>query len=172
METWLQAAAVGASIASALATVAIAVFGVRQLRLIAQQNVTLTEQNQLHGNRERKWQTLQACNRFDQDPILEASTARIWMQSKGGLDYSDMKPVQRDVINLLNALDAIAIGVAQKLYIEEIARDNLEAWFHKACREFLTEERAAAIGLDRRHFAHLIELSTRWQRVAPHYQDT
>ncbi|MBO6758380.1 MAG: hypothetical protein JJ902_18745 [Roseibium sp.] len=168
-----------AAIAAAVATWILAVFGLWQLRAISVQSRAATEQTTLLANqaveqnrRDQKWKTLEACRLLDTDPVLDQCTDRIWSLSANGTDYSDMKQCQRDIINLLNHLDAIAIGVKQGLYVEEIARDHLETWFEKVCAEFLREDRAVLIGLNRNHFRQLIDLNKKWSKVETHYKDS
>ncbi|GAA0777941.1 hypothetical protein E1180_17320 [Roseibium denhamense] len=168
-----------AAVAGAVATWVLALFGIWQLRAIRVQSRAAAEQTRLlaqqaieQNRRDQKWKTLEACRLLDTDPILDQSTARIWDASANGTDYSNMKAHQRDIINLLNHLDAIAIGVQQGLYIEEIARDHLDAWFKKVCSEFLREDRADQIGITRSHFTHLIDLNNKWLKVETHYRDT
>jgi hypothetical protein len=148
--------AAAASIVTAFGTIAIAAIAWWQLSAIA-------AQTRLQGERERKWRTLEICSRMDTDPLLDKTTLRIWEQSQGGTNYDDLLPVRRDIINLLNYLDSIAVGIGQGFYVEEVARDHLESIYRKAVGEFLTEERARRLDLHTRDYDHLIVLAARWK---------
>ena len=108
-----------------VATSALAIIAYMQLSRIA-------ENMRVDGEREKKWATLQACDRYNFDSTIHSVTRRIWDKSEGGTSYSDKDAIKHDVISLLNYLDSLAVGIHQGLYVEEIVRDYMEPVIKKA----------------------------------------
>lgn len=92
--------------------------------------------HQLHkiSDNQRRWSTLQACDRYDSDPIIveQQRLLRRVLKNDRGVGDTDV----RFALNtLLNYFDAIAIGIDQKLYLDEIANMHLgqiiKNWFDR-----------------------------------------
>ncbi len=134
------------------ATIALAVIAFLQLRALRLE--------------QRKWQTLQACERFELDPLLNRQTELIFKASDSGKHYSPDRFVgpelQHAVINLLNYFDGIAIGIEQNLYHERIVRDHLESSLTKAVDTFLTNGLAGP-AVEANHFQVLIRVRESWR---------
>ncbi len=95
---------------SSIAAVAVAYIAFKQLNLLR-----LSQQ---------KWSTLQACDRYDLDPVLATVIQRIKSWEKGKGDQEKYDP-EADAIVLLNYFDAIAIGILQGFYSRPIVNDHL-----------------------------------------------
>lgn len=91
--------------------------------------------------------------------------------SGAGKIYDDMVPVRRDIINLLNYLDSIAVGIKQGFYVDAVARDHLESVCRKAVGEFLSEDRARKLELHTRDYDHLIEMTAGWKSSDTKFKD-
>jgi len=106
------------SAVSAIATVSIAIIAKRQL--------TDLKQGQ------KKWATLQVCDKYDTDPVLreivsglkkhESSISNTNQISASANNKYDPR---EDSIVLLNYFDAIAIGIEQEFYVKKIVGDHL-----------------------------------------------
>jgi len=134
----------------------------KQLPMIAGQVRALAEQIRLSREaeanaerRQREWETVRACERYDVDPVLEAVTSRIHASSNKGTDYSTVE--KRDLICLLNYFDGLAVGIEQGLYIEGIVRDHLGLIIDKLVQRFLIANLVEKQGYD-----NLLRLYDRW----------
>jgi hypothetical protein len=107
----------------AVATSALVIMGLRQLRSIRDE-----------ANRER---TLRVCERYDTDPILDRALRRLAIGWRTGDIQRDPEKYRPFVTTVLNYLDTLAIGIAQGLYIEELARDHLAEIVKFHHREYL-----------------------------------
>jgi hypothetical protein len=152
----------------ALATIAIAIaawrqlpFLVAQLGALAQQVQASREVEQAAAQRQREWETIAACGRYDIDPVIETISKRLWDASRAGVDYSKVDP--RDCICILNYFDSLAIGIRQNLYIEEIVKDHNGLVISKAVELFIKGELVPAEG-----YRHLMALYDKWNPPPPH----
>jgi hypothetical protein len=158
-----------AGIATALATVVLAIAAWLQLPMIARQVRGLSEQIRLsreaeqHAERRtREWETLKACERYNTDPVLEKATMRLWYASNGTTDYKLPGVQQRDIHILLNYLDGIAVGVGQGLYIETLVKDHLGPVFDHAVVEIVEKTLKDRVGIEAMSALH-----AQWFRGAP-----
>ena len=142
---------------TAISTVAIAIAAVWQLPLIRKQIRAQREE-------QKKWATVAACERYDTDPTLHAITQRIWTASSQGRDYTNLDLLRHDVISLLNYLDALAIGVEQRLYIEEIVKDSMQLVIKKAVEQFLLTDPPGKF-CETEGYENLIHLYRKWNPV-------
>ena len=127
MQLWI----VFAGFATALATGAVAFVAWRELHLLRMRLETDREN-------QKQWATVTACERYDTEVSLYLMKRRIrryWDESSQ--TYREPEKIRRDVINLLNCLDSIAIGIKQKIYIEHIARDHLQNIIGEAVGRFI-----------------------------------
>ena len=76
---------------------------------------------------EKERRTLDACNRFHTDTTLYEVKQHIYVAREDANPIAALlRPeVRRDVINLLNYFEGLAIGVEQGVYDDEIVYDNL-----------------------------------------------
>lgn len=114
MPEWVPIEGVGnlAEWLAAVCGLALVVVAFLQLRLIARQ--------------QSKWATLQACNAYDTDPIIQAAVRLISRHVDDPNAVSDSFSLGRAATTLLNFFDAIAIGLKQELYDEKIVVDHLQ----------------------------------------------
>lgn len=163
-----------AAIVTALATAALAVFGILQLRQIA---INMRVQ----GEREKKWATIKACERYDSDPAINHYVRAIWAKSQEGTDYTKHDENLHDVIGFLNYLDSLSIGIYQGVYNEQIVSDHMRSTIYKAVKVFIKGESGEVDGrswktnkplLKPDGFPCLIRLYESWFKSAePKYQD-
>lgn len=171
-----------AALATAIGTIVLAFGAIIQLHFLSRQLTKLTEQIDLARSsdqtaaeglaeqirltrdaehraaiRSQEWETLKACQRYDFDPVLEQATARIALTAGHLRDYSRLAKEDRDVVCLLNYLDGLATGIAQKLYIEDMVRDHLAPVFDHAVVNFIETGT-----IDRVGYAKLLALHARW----------
>lgn len=92
---------------------------------------------------EKKWATVRACERLDTDSTFDGFNQRIFDKSTskgdGVIDYTfaNMKPLEADIKGLLNCFDALAIGVLENVYREDIIKDHYETTIKCAVNAFL-----------------------------------
>lgn len=96
----------------------------------------LNDQIAIQGRREQKWATLQACLRWDTDPMLNEYSHHIWSKSAGGRDYTLLDDVEdkRKLLVVLNYLDGVAISVRQGMFLEDIVKTHFESLVPKLVR--------------------------------------
>ena len=97
--------------------------------------------------------------------------------SQNGTDYTNIQDEHRlDCITVLNYLDGVAVGVEQKVYIEEMAKDYLEAIVHKAVQALVKGEsgegwKAGRPIATQAQFPTLYALHERWSpKTVPKYK--
>ena len=110
----------------------------------------------------KKERTLEACDRYVTDPLIDACTRTLRDAHLSGEFLKNRKTFRSDVVNLLNYLDGIAIGIAQNLYIDSLARDHLQHIVEKHCEEYLKQPDLTELDVRMKDFEHLIALRERW----------
>lgn len=156
----MEITAIVISAISAVAAIAIAVIAWYQIDALRKQ--------------QRKWSTLEACNRYDTDPIL-VEAHRTLRKHVDGKEI-DQEALAESSLTLFNYFDAIFIGVRQKLYIKEIVRDHLwqiikgHVQWTKESRHPVLVERANSLY---EKFPSMMEYYDKWTKedAKPTYQD-
>jgi hypothetical protein len=72
---------------------------------------------------------------------------------------------------ILNSLDAIAIGIDQGLYIENLAWDHLDAIVKRHVKSFVDSGLIEKAGMEREDYLRLLDLRDRWLRARPRFTD-
>ena len=127
---------------TALGTFALAGIAWYQLTELRKQLSAQAAQLKVLGDREKQWRTIEACERYTYDPVLRDAKQAIWAaRDQGRKQYiDDALSVRRDVVVLLNYLDAIGVGVQQGVYIEQIVRDHLHVLIVETVCRFVKDE--------------------------------
>ncbi|HEV2629434.1 MAG TPA: hypothetical protein VGV41_12410 [Pseudolabrys sp.] len=118
----------------------------------------------------KKTRTLEACDRYDRDAVLYNCLRRLAFAKTSGALAAEPTKFRPEVSTLLNYLDSLAVGIAQGLYIEELARDHVEPILKRHVDQFLGPD-APNVGLDRANYACLTELRAKWSNSTPRFQD-
>jgi hypothetical protein len=108
---------------TAIAAVLTALFTLL-IALIAWRQLSSSDFNQ------RKWATLQACDRYDSDPEISKAARVFYRLVNKRDDYwwylpQTLGEIEVDGVTLLNYFDSIAIGVLGELYVGRIVHDHL-----------------------------------------------
>jgi len=69
-----------------------------------------------------------------------------------------------EMITLLNFLDAIAIGIEQDLYIEDLARKHLKSIVQRQTEQLIDSGILEKAGIRKDAFQSLLRLRDRWLR--------
>jgi hypothetical protein len=72
-------------------------------------------------------QTMAACSNWEQNPNIYDALQKLWAASESNELGRDPRKFRPQLNVVLNFLDAIAIGIEQGLYIENLAWDHLDA---------------------------------------------
>lgn len=118
--------------------------------------------------------TLDFCDRYDRDPILDLSLRRLWEARRSGELHKDSAAYRPDIATVLNYFDSLAVGIEQGLYIEELARDHIEPLVHTHVNQYLSEEGVRELKLEwvhRSNYASLIKLAERWSNRPTRFRD-
>jgi hypothetical protein len=119
----------------------------------------------------RKTQTLLACGQYDTNPLIYHCLKRIRGAKDSGTLENDAKKYRREIITILNFLDAVAIGIQQNLYIEELAYDHLEGIIKIHVSDLIDSGITDAAGCPRVQWQRLIDLRDKWTRAKPRFKD-
>ena len=119
----------------------------------------------------RKTQTLLACGQYDTNSLLYHCIKRIRAAQENNALKSEPKKYRREIITLLNFLDAIAIGIQQNLYIEGLAYDHLDGIIRTHVSELIDSGITDAAGCPRINWQRLVDLRDKWARATPHFKD-
>jgi hypothetical protein len=106
----------------------------------------------------RKWKTLDLCNLYDANSILADSANKVHDFFESAADNRDWKSLYRPAINILNYLDAIAIGVVAEVYDREIVEDHMKPIIRTQVPRLLLDVDARKIGIPHQDFACLIKV--------------
>lgn len=110
----------------------------------------------------KKERTLAACNRYDTDQLLDQSVRRFSAAQKNGWFAADPSKFKSDAVFILNYLDSIAIGIAQNVYSESLARDHIGPILCGYVEDLLDQTIARELGISAESFAHLMVVYNRW----------
>lgn len=150
---------------TAFGTVALAAVTLGLIFVGLNQIGTLREQN-------RRWHTLTVCKDFMASPVFIESLRRLRAAKESGELKDKPKEFRSDAVTVLNYLDSVAIGVAQGLYVENLARDHLQAMVEAYVRDYLKDGVPANMGLNPQNFRYLLALEVRWSAISrPMFQD-
>jgi hypothetical protein len=106
----------------------------------------------------RKWKTLDLCNLYDANSILADSANKVHDFFESAADNRDWKSLYRPAINVLNYLDAIAIGVVAEVYDMDIVEDHMKPIIRTQVPRLLLDADARKIGIPEQDFACLIKV--------------
>lgn len=70
--------------------------------------------------------TLAACDRYDTDPVLDASLHRLAEARDSDILMQEPAKFRTDITTLLNYLSSLAVGIEQDLYDGDVIRDHME----------------------------------------------
>jgi hypothetical protein len=154
---WVAIGALG-TLVLALATAILVWVGVAQIKAAREE-----------AKRNR---TLTACDRYDTDPVLNASLQRLARARRASMDkfQGDGLTYRPDIATLLNYLDSLAVGIMQELYIEEIVRDHNGPIVRAHVEQYLTDGNPRIFGLNPDNYRPLRDLYEKWSRQQPYYR--
>lgn len=107
------------------------------------------------------WKTLEVCEKYDLDPVLTKCIQKL--DAGGEAVRKEPTAYRLETVTVLNYLDSIAIGIKQNLYVEDIARDQLEPMLIEHVTKHITGADAGVFGIDRTDYATLVELCEKWK---------
>jgi hypothetical protein len=120
----------------------------------------------------RRWHTLDACNRYHIDPTLKESAIALRAAHTAGTFAGQEPSFRVHVVALLNYLDSIAIGIYQGMYVEGLARDHIQAIVQLHVGEYLRDGVPKKVGIDPQNYAYLLALEARWAAISrPHFRE-
>lgn len=173
VEGWTAIAAV-AGMFAASATLLLVIVGLFQLRATRREAVRQIE----HVRREnRVLLTITACDRYDNDPVLDRCLRRLRIARQNGKLLESPSTYRTDYATVLNYLESLAIGIAEGLYIEEIVHDHNSALVKQHVEQYLVGDLPAVYGLEPHDYDWLIPLYNKWfpsptrQQPRPRFRD-
>jgi hypothetical protein len=156
---WITAISTAISAISSVVLFAVAFVQLRGLK----------DQLKQSADQERRKSTLDVVERVEHDEALREAYKVIWENTSGGTDYSKTATpeLKYHVLTILNYFEGIAIGIAQKVYVDSMARDYLNDIVKKAVEIWLIGESADNTKLpskmfDKGEFTELRKLYDRW----------
>jgi hypothetical protein len=118
----------------------------------------------------KRGRTLTACDRYDTDPVLDASLHKLAKADRDGLLETNPGEFRTDIASVLNYLDSLAVGIVQGLYIEEIIRDHNESIIKRHVSQYLALGRSRIFGIDEANYQKLTALCERWSRGQTYFR--
>jgi len=159
-DAWVTAIGTAVAAAAAVGAAAIAWVQLEKLR----------DQIRQSSDLDRRRNTLDACQRFEKDELLKQAMKNLWQATDSGTDYRKLTATNDfDVLTVLNYFDGLAIGIAERVYVEEMARDFLEDSLNKAVRALIYGEsgegwKASKPIFPEKDFAILVKLYRAWNQ--------
>lgn len=123
--------------------------------------------------------TLAACDRYDCDPVLDATCRRLAEARESGDLAANPQKYRLDLYSILNYLESIAIGVRRGLYHHEVVKDYMRPIIVGCHEEYilsglvlraLPATPVAGAGDPSDDFDKMIELVAKWSRPPPWYK--
>lgn len=144
-----------ADIITALGTMILAGIAFSQLR-----DIYLTQKKTEEND--RKWRTLQVCDRYDNDLIIHRikDDLRHYLKLRDtGHSFSNEAKVtyRYSVRGLFNYFDSVAIGLQQELYMDEIVKPHLRGIISDWIVAFENDPL-----FEREHFGAILGLIDKW----------
>ena len=131
MQDWIIAISSGIS---AGATIALAWIAKVQLGGLKKQIKQAAEQDSRRN-------TLEACQRFEKDPIIKDARKMLWAVTNNGTDYTILTDEHKfNALTLLNYFQGLAIGIEQNVYIEQMVKDFLQEHLEKEVKALIKGE--------------------------------
>jgi hypothetical protein len=156
--TGLSAEAWAAVFAGATATATVALVVVTAFLVVLGRRQIVAIRHEAKQER-----TLVFCHRYDTEIVLDQALRRLGeARAAGAIDNNWSN--KSDATSVLNYLDALAVGIAQDLYIEQLARDHMDAIVVHHVEQYLGEV-ASNLGLRKEDYAFLLNLADRWSSV-------
>lgn len=119
----------------------------------------------------KKAATLEQCFAYEANPVLsEAATTLRTAKDSGDLE-KDPKKYRNQLVVLLNYLDGIAIGIAQGIFIEDLAWDHMNAIVARHLNTYVDSGLLQKADVMREDYVCLLELRDRWSRARPRFED-
>jgi hypothetical protein len=119
---------------------------------------------------QRAWKTLEACDNYDFDPVLNDVLSKLRDARDAGDLADNPRPLRMEATVLLNYLEGIATGLEQGFYNARVVRDHLEPIFRDHVSEFLEPEMARRMEIDTRAYSKLKSLIAKWDSQRPSYK--
>ena len=119
----------------------------------------------------KKWKTIEACERYDTDAVLDQALRNLRKAILSGGLKKYPKKYKPDMVTVLNYLDGIAIGVSQGVLVEEIVKDQIRSIFVTHFEEFMDSGLAEKAGIKKTNYMHLCELVEKWRAPITDYRD-
>jgi hypothetical protein len=116
----------------------------------------------------RKTLTLQACGQYDTNEIIFRCHKAL-IDAKGSKAQDDAALLEKavslriEILTVLNFLDAIAIGINQKIYAEKLARAHIKPIMRKHVAELIDSGVLEILDCPREGFAALIAIDNKWK---------
>ena len=155
---WWQAASVWASGIGLFLTAAALLFAGLQVKAAHEQIAAGRQAAEGEARENRKWKTLDLCHLYDTNPVLVESAVKIHAFFESAADTRDWKSLNRPAKNILNYLDAIAIGVIAQVYDRDIVSDHLKPIILRQVPRLLLDDDARRIEIPSEDFTCLIRV--------------
>lgn len=149
---WTAIGAIG-TLVLALTTAVLVGVGVCQIRSLRHE-----------GKKDR---TIAACDRYVNDPVLDATCHRLRRASLCGDLVEKPSEYYTDIRTLLAYLDSLAVGAYQGIYIEDLMRDHLQPVVIGHVEQYLIGSLPQMFGLNTTNYGHLLSLYEEWSRPEP-----
>lgn len=117
----------------------------------------------------RKAATIAACDRYDTDPILDQYIRQLSVNRADVV--ANPAKYRLAISTVLNYLDGVAIGVAQGLYIDKLAKDHLEKMVAHYVPKYLMDQATVGIlSIQQIDYRHLLAMYARWSKPTTNYR--
>lgn len=120
---------------------------------------------------QKQTQTLAACGEYDLNENIHNAHCILWAAQESGDLEKSTRAYRPQISLVLNHLDAIAIGIAQKLYIDSLAYDHLNEIVQQHVLIYIDGGLLERTGITRNAYAHLIAMCERWKTGKPGFSN-
>lgn len=152
-EGWIAIATFGL----VAATILLVVVGLLQIRSIREE--------------EKRKRTLEICGQYETNIVLHLCVTRVAAARDSGELEANPRRYRSYIVGILNYLESIEIGIAQGLYDEEIAFDQLEAVVRGHVSRYIDGGIIQRAGSDPQNFRRVMAMRDRWSDARPRFRD-
>jgi hypothetical protein len=119
---------------------------------------------------EKRKRTLDICAQYETNLVLHLCATQVARSRDSGDIQANPARYRPYMVGLLNYLESVEIGIAQGLYDEEIAFDQLEAIVRGHVSRYIDSGLIQRAGSDPQNFRRVIAMRDRWSTARPRFR--
>lgn len=112
---------------------------------------------------DRVAKTIEACDRYDSDPLIDAALRKLSKDSSSGKLKKNPASDKIELVTVMNYFDGIAICLRESVFDEAIAKEQIGEIMIVHYRDLVSSGIAVQAGIKMTDYANLTALVEKWQ---------